>query len=108
MTGRRDDNCGPGPIAPAKPGRNGNSMEEFDALPASMRKVLADAPFDFATQGATRLVEERGLEQALAVATKNIPLFVREAACRDFGPRHPQCATGADGENVTGGKDATG
>lgn len=84
------DNVGPGPIVPCKPERAGHSMAEFDTLPEPMRKVLAEAPFDFATHPAKLLIEERGLEQAVAIATKNIPLFIEEAARTDYGRGHPQ------------------
>ena len=85
------DNVGPDPVTPCKPERAGHSMAEFDTLPAPMRKLLADAPFDFATHPAKLLVEERGLDAAIDMATKNIPLFVDESACSDYGADHPQC-----------------
>ncbi len=86
----RKDNVGPGPLSPASPERRSNSMREFDTLPAPMRKILAEAPFDFATRGAKLLVEERGIEQAVATAKKNIPRFIEAAAKKDYGPDHPQ------------------
>lgn len=74
------------------------SMDEFDRLPAALRKVLAEAPFDFATHGLLPLIKERGIEHVLAIATKNIPLYVRRHAESDYGPSHPQC--GGDGETA--------
>jgi hypothetical protein len=91
---RYKDNCGPGTVAPADrdPARYKTSMKEFDTLPAPMRKLLAEAPFDFATHGAALLIEEKGLETALEVAARNTPLYVKDAALQDYGEDHPQAA----------------
>ncbi len=77
------------------------SMEEFDSLPAPMRKVLAEAPFDFSTRGPRLAIQEMGLEAVLAAAKKNARLWIAYSARKDYGPEHPQACD--DGEGAQNG-----
>lgn len=57
------------------------SMHDYDALPAYMREMLANAPLSFGTS--QKRVSAEKLKE-------NINRKVRKATLRDYGPDHPQ------------------
>lgn len=57
------------------------SMRDYDALPAYMREILANAPLSFGINKKRYSAE---------MLKEGINRKVREATLRDYGPDHPQ------------------
>lgn len=69
---------------------NRSPMSSYDALPQRIRKLLADAPYDYSTESIARKLRECGPDLTEAKMISVMPEQIRMNALAIYGPDHPQ------------------
>ena len=65
-------------------------MHVYDSLPPRIRKLVADAPYDYATESIAGKITEIGVELTEKRMREIIASEIQRNAVAAYGPDHPQ------------------